>query len=542
MAVVIERTLGCDAAGLADNGRYRDRDLTMQRTRFARPNRIPYHYRLGGRPARVTWVCLLLACISMTGQWAAPTYAQSQEPWTPPICLSCSISGEPGETARSVFPVLVTDAWGAVHVFWPATIDAEGSMGDALYYAHWTEGSWSFPYDVLYRPGASMRVPQAVADVMGWMHVAWTEYAGGVQYSRAQVMEAASSRSWSSPVPVSNIAANGVSLAVGADGVVHLVYCGFGSQTGLYHTSSADGVTWAGGEWIGPAFEYGCTPRLAADDRGRLHAVWEEGGEGETYGLFLYYARSEDGGQTWSAPFELDRQDERFSGEYGPDYANVATVGADQVHIVWYGAPAGQRWHQWSADGGVTWSLPQQVSPNHRGMTLPPGMAVDSAGRLHVVWMGWQDSEVRPSGAFHAFWEDGHWSVPAHIGDRLDWSAEYTSLVVADGNLLHTVWTDTQEWSIWASRLETDAPRVEPSAQPTLAPALTIQPADAATGVAATAGSPATSSDITPTPTVLLGATPGNGPSVGSVILAGVLPSGLVVGLILLLYWMRRKR
>ncbi len=375
--------------------------------------------------------------------------------------MSSGLLDETGQPLSSGFPVLATDPWGIVHAFWPQLPRQDDSQNGIMYYSRWDGSSWSEPIDVLFMKGRPMRSPSVVADETGRIHLAWTAGAQGpVWYSSAPAFQAGSAQAWSDPVQVSELNARGFGLAVDSAGRCHVAFCTGGDQRCYYSASSEEGV-WTSAVSLYAPCQY-CVARVAMDGHGRIHTVF---GSQSTGGQEMYYARSEDGGQTWLAE-ELDHVDDRFGENYGPSWGTVIASGEAQVHVVWFGAPAGQRWHRWSNDGGKTWSAAEQISPDHRGLTLPVAAAFDSAGALHLVSMGWRDTAGRPSGAFHFVWQRGSWSEPQLIGSRSDWDAEYSALTIKGGNLLVAAWTDKQgpkgSFQIWASTLKADAPAVEP--------------------------------------------------------------------------------
>lgn len=501
-------------------------------------------------------LCAALAGCLLLGLQAVPTYAQEPEPWTLPVQLSLGLVDASGQPLSSAFPTLVADPWGGVHAFWPESPRQQDTSQDGiLMYSRWDGSAWSPPVDILYSKGRPMRLPIAALDSAGRVHLVWTVGAQGpVWYSSAPVSQAGSALAWDTPQQVSDLSATGFGLAADATGRSHVVFCTGDEDDRCYYSSSSDGQTWTAVVAIlNPCDD--CVARVAIDGRGRIHAAL---GSQSTGGQAMYYARSLDGGQTWLPALEFDRVDGRFGENYGPTYGTVVTLGADQVHFIWDGAPAGQRWYRWSSDGGETWSQPQQISPDHRGLTLPVAAAFDSAGTLHLVSMGWRDLPGRPSGAFHLFWQNGKWSLPQLIGPRSDWDAEYSALAITGGNRLVAAWTDKlgpkESFQIWASSLKVDAPTRPPQPEPTpLAPVAVASPGAeqaAARTSSATSAEGGTEQDAVdtaaaPSPTAALAVA---GPGIKAAqppwwpLMAGVLPVVLVLLLFLIVRMSRQGR
>lgn len=481
--------------------------------------------------------------------------AQREGTWTPPVLLWSSTAGKSDVPERASYPVVVTDGQGSVHAFWSAIHDANATIGDTLFYAFWDGTAWSIPTDILYTPGRVIWVPKVAIDPKGWLHLVWTDNSlGQIWHTEAPVTEAELVSAWAEPVPVSDDRASGVSMAIDGEGIVHLVYCRGGRYSGVYHTSSADGQRWLTPDYVGRLGDYQvelpeCKSAQAIDAKGRLHAVW---GQSLAVGTPVYYARSEDGGLNWKEPFEVDRKDGRYAESYAPGRPNILAIGSDEIHLVWFGAPRGQRWHRWSEDGGDTWSAAEQLSPLLRSFVEPPALAADSAGTLHLLSMGWLETEERPFGAFHAYWRDGHWSSLTLIERRgsgeeslrpsgsNEGGGEFAALAVTNGNRLHAVW-ELGLSEIWASSLQVDAPFTSPqqSSRVQVTPtAWSISPdAPITAGVQA---------QVAPSPTVTapafpLSMTAGSRNSSQLAVLASMLPVALLIALTVILHWARRR-
>ncbi len=427
---------------------------------------------LGTRSRREAWLVarLLVLVLAVGGSVWRPATAQAQpsEPWSDPQMLSVGLLDESGQPLRSVCPVLVADPWGGVHAFWTMLPRQQAAGQDGiLFYSQWDGSTWSPPIDILYARHLPMWLPRAALDEAGRVHVAWqVGVQGPVWYSSSMVGQAGSAKAWSASLEVSDLASTGFGLAADSLGQAHIVFCTGEEEDRCYYSFSSDGYEWTSGTAIYNPCD-NCTARVAVDGRGRIHTVF---GSQSTSGKVLYYSRSDDGGRTWLPAVEFDRVDARFAEDYGPALGTVVTLGLDQVHVIWDGAPAGQRWHRWSTDGGQTWSQAQEISPDQRGLTLPVAAAFDSAGALHVVSMGWRDTPGTPRGAFHLVWQNGRWSEPQLIGSRTDWDVEYAALAISRGNVLVAAWTEKldakETLQIWTSNLKVDAPAVAASASP----------------------------------------------------------------------------
>ncbi len=125
---------------------------------------------------------------------------------------------------------------------------------------------------------------------------------------------------------------------------------------------------------------------IAVDSLGNIHVVWV-GESGDT--LQAFYARSTDGGITFSEPVNLSNVE-------GADIHKLVIATFNENVYVAYNNEANNSRQVFlvkSRDSGETFSEPVRVSNADRtkGRAHSPALAVDSTGLLHIVWI---DSSV----------------------------------------------------------------------------------------------------------------------------------------------------
>jgi hypothetical protein len=128
---------------------------------------------------------------------------------------------------------------------------------------------------------------------------------------------------------------------------------------------------------------------LAADASGRLSVVWAQVVGSEKH---AFYSRSTDNGQTFSAPLQL-------SHIKGASISKpLALPTNDTVYVAFQDEQTGdlQVYLTTSDDAGVTFARTAQVShaDNSCGRGHSPGMAVDTTGTLHIIWI--DSSHINP--------------------------------------------------------------------------------------------------------------------------------------------------
>jgi hypothetical protein len=117
-------------------------------------------------------------------------------------------------------------------------------------------------------------------------------------------------------------------------------------------------------------------PKLFVGESGLFHAVWTTfqdtgfGGPG-------FYANFDPEIKAWSEPVALD-----VSGIRTPSV--IETQG--DIFVSYYHENVNGNWWRRSNDGGITWSLPEQISPQHVGTNGAVSFAVDSGNVLHAFF------------------------------------------------------------------------------------------------------------------------------------------------------------
>jgi hypothetical protein len=328
--------------------------------------------------------------------------------WSEPITLSAS------EELPSL-PAVATDSTGQVHVLWTEGITPE-EPGTELLYARGGSSvepgtgaeRWISPSPVLRSPVGGAENPAMIA-TDDRLHVVWSGGEGGeIFYSWAFGRDAYTSGGWSAPMQLPGPVPMGSNpvIAQGAGGSLQVLYAiPVNEQRGIYHTRSDDGgETWSPAHQVfdaaGAGWVMADQPRLAVDGQGILHAVWVRfalpGGRSPEG---IYHAQSLDGGETWSQAIEI---------RGGPcDWPQVAVDENGRLHVVWTEAPyPGAWWHQWSEDGGQSWTLAEPI-PGFVRVAPPTRLVAGGGEAIYLTGLGTDDAEL-PALLF-ATWDGQRW-------------------------------------------------------------------------------------------------------------------------------------
>ena len=147
----------------------------------------------------------------------------------------------------------------------------------------------------------------------------------------------------------------------------------------------------------------------------------------------IYYARSEDGGQTWS------REQQLAGVDYGD--AEIVIGESDQIHVVYNGAAtiSGGKYHRWSSDLGNSWTEPFEVAPKGGGLN---GTLSRRGCHRCAAFLGGDGNNL-----WYSVWQNNVWSPPVDLHALDPNEIEYTETVGATillGNQLHVVFDDRQ--------------------------------------------------------------------------------------------------
>jgi hypothetical protein len=298
---------------------------------------------------------------------------------------------------RALFPSMVADpeAEGRFHIVWslPARDDPDGP-GRALYYARWDalDFEHQVPRGVMLFNSAEEKAdyPALAADAGGRLHLAWSGgQTGEIMASRTGADGAFNWSNWAEPQSLSarQLTASSPAITVGRDGVLHIAYAvPLNEGRGVYYVRSADGgESWRDPIQVVDAAAAGWAmvdhTTLAVGADGTLHVAWSVlPAPGSLVPGAVFYARSTDGGEHWSARYNLS--------EGNVDWPQLAAVGNLEVHVVWQetnGRAVAQ--HRWSVDGGLNWTRATPVT-EVTGLDRPVTLAVDGAARIHLATVG----------------------------------------------------------------------------------------------------------------------------------------------------------
>lgn len=367
--------------------------------------------------------------------------------WSRPQQLSA-----PGSPAW--FPDIVADLSGRVHVVWAG---GDTEFDQVLYREFDPATGWSSTNDLaafpIVRGESAATRPTLLADDQ-LLHITYTNYEG-VYYSNAPILDALAAGAWQDATVVDGDQTSYFSrVARDSDGNLHLVYTENTPQTGcqqcyhLYYIRSSDqGQRWTAPYDISIAPTGAAKPQLVVGPDGVIHAVWESGyggGLGQVRDpTQAMYASSADNGNTWSVPMELSATED--PNELARNIA-IGLDGNGALLAVWSNQLQEVVNYRVSRDGGRTWSQTQPIPGLLGGWSVYQQrlddftIAQDSAGNLHLVTVGRRLIEQAGLDLLHTVWNGSGWSTPEVVASYNGDVPEWPRLAVNLGNQLDLVW------------------------------------------------------------------------------------------------------
>ena len=311
----------------------------------------------------------------------------------------------------------------------------------------------------------------------------------GIFFSRVEADLATSRGEWETPLllPAPRAGGDWPSMKIGENDSIYVAYAIPANENrGIYLTiSTNDGNSW--GEAIqvfdGTAAGWAMVgkPHLVIAPGGALHLLWEQlSAPPAAAPTALVYARSTDGGLSWTAP-EIVAEETVFQ-------SDLLAVDGQLLHRVWVSADNGRTltWTQTTQDGGISWSEARRLlAPDV--LTGSFSLIQDQVRRPIIMQLG--ETADGSLILLEWLWVDGNWLAGDRrlLGDNVVKMREIEA-IAGPGNqigvLFGGIFTESEEdvlvdtlvytrrdWSVDLESAPTPLPT--PTATPTMPPTST---------------------------------------------------------------------
>lgn len=345
--------------------------------------------------------------------------------WTPAKRLTWT----PGASHSAA---IALDSTGQLHLVW-----GDETPGNyEVYYKRSTNGgsTWTAARRLTWNSGDSLGLAIAV-DLSDRIHVVW-EDGTPVDYEVYYKSSTDGGDTWSATRRLTWMSgqSRGVKTAVDSAGNLHVVWCDdTPGDYEIYHKKSTDGgINWTSAKRLTWTTGFSAWPDIAASPVGDLHVVWSDDQSGSKE---IYYKKSSNSGATWSARKRLtwtcaglERQD-------------LVADPSSSLHLIWLADSSGNSdlYYKRSKDGGESWTAAERLTWTS-GSGACPAITADPSGPLSVVW-----SDNTPGNWEVYYKKSADGGLTWTSSTRLTWGSGYSyspALVVDSSGLVHLVWED----------------------------------------------------------------------------------------------------
>ena len=452
----------------------------------------------------------------------------------PPVWSSpTSIISSAGEISSVS---LVADKNNLLHAVWAQSASESG--GKTFYYARWNEGEWTHILPVIKPPSGKVNDLVITIDAEGRLFLVWSGgEAGQIYFSWANANLAGNPSEWADPLalPMPRPMGSSPDMVVSESGDIFVTYAvPINEKRGIYLTQSADsGRTWTEPVQImdgaASGWEIITQPSLGITSDGSLHILFLRYPPPDGIApKILYYSRSEDNGNSWSAPEEVIGAEVTWS--------SVGALSGETVYRLWQETIKDKVdiLLETSTDSGNTWSASLNFAALESRRTLTDVVLAHS-GSLHLLQLSESSSDELALQEW--IWDGARWSRgerqklgPGSLTSNNSLAANITSqgsLGVLITKLVGDDLTQGMEL-IFMERLLEDVAIINPTTTPT--PQSELEPQSGTTAT------PTMTSEPTQTPEAdqvgssdQSGSTTGSSNSIIYGVVAGFLSAGLLV-------------
>ncbi len=323
----------------------------------------------------------------------------------------------------------ITASGDNIHITWYEDRAADYE----IYYKRSTNGGTNWDSDVRLTSNSGFSLYPSIAVSGSVLHVVWQDTRDGneeIYYQRSTT----GGTIWGAATRLTNSPGGSKYPSVSVSGtLVHVFWHDFrsGSWKIYYKRSTDSGVNWSvdtrlsdQGAAIG-AEGYAST----CVNGNYVHAAWHDSRDGY---FEIYYKRSIDGGNNWSADVRLSNDPQ------GSDVPSISASG-NYVHVTWYDQRDGNSeiYYKRSSDNGDNWSTDIRLTNAPDNSFFP---VIESSGNnVHIVW------HDRRSGIYRPYYK--------HSSDHgVNWENDYVlnnepnlahhPFIAVSGSGVHVIWED----------------------------------------------------------------------------------------------------
>jgi hypothetical protein len=290
---------------------------------------------------------------------------------------------------------------------------------------------------------SSQCAPKILCGNDGTLYVIWSDTRGGncnIYFSRSED----DGRTWLAPnVRISDVPTGledySPSMTIDETGILYTTWTRYQRAKHIYFAKSSDrGNTWTSSVQVDDNSNgVKKLPIVCVDVSGDIYVVWEDHRPYDD--TDIYFARSTDGGETWTNP-NIRVNDDPSSYQHHP---SMVIYSWEELYVVYQNRPDddGHIYLVRSTDGGETWSQPHvQVDDGRLGNHLLPNLVVSSDGTIYATWSYWGGDHI----LFAKSIDGGEtWSRPSiqvdHVPGNYFWN-DHSAITVDESGNVYVTW------------------------------------------------------------------------------------------------------
>lgn len=352
-------------------------------------------------------------------------------------------------------PRIAVGSAGSVSVVWED--DTPGN--NVIMFSHSTNSGANFTAAVeLSNASADSGSPQIAADIAGNIYVVWDQdsFNLGIFLSRSTD----GGNTFFGPALLSTNASGSVStqIALGLNGNLGVVWEDDTAVTSdiSFSYSSDHGANFSIPESLSLHTGNSTNAQIGIDLNGNIGVVWANDSPGN---FDIFFSRSVDGGATFSSPKNIS------NGSGLAQNPQMAIDDKGNIDVAWQDNttqnPNSDIYFARSGDGGVTFSSPSNVS-NNTGVSENPFLTIDAGANINLAW---EDDTPGNEDVFFSRSTDSGASFGASLNLSNDAGLSLAPDIAADKNgNINVAWQDATSGisQIFFSRLVTGAVANQP--------------------------------------------------------------------------------
>jgi hypothetical protein len=379
----------------------------------------------------------------------------------PPFSSNIMVNSD-SSSSRQENPTMAVDSSGRIFVAWQD--DRNGHLD--IYFANSLDSglTWTSEKRINSDSGSSDQyLPSLTTDSLGNLFLVWEDFRNGdwdIYYAKSNDLGA----TWTDPnVRVNTDSGDDTqfdpTITVDSAGNIYAAWEDFrNGNWDIYFACSTDG----GATWSDPNIKINSddgtdsqtNPSIAVDSSGAIYVTWQDNRNGD---LDIFFAKSLDGGGTWTNPNKKINTDNSNEIQRNP---SLFVDSSGFIYLAWqdYRNSNADIYFAKSTDGGETWTNPNIKVNTDNGThgQFNPSIVVDHAQNIFLTW---QDNRNVDLDIYFASSTDGgsNWTDPnLRVNDDLTSETQRFPILALDSSgFIYVAWQDRRngDYDIYSSSM-----------------------------------------------------------------------------------------